>query len=402
MRNKIQYLSDPILFPFSICQKALMDSKPVFIKKPNDSIASQNHLLNEIRTLSKIADLPNVLLPLDLLDEKTIAYPFHENTLLNFVKKLSTEDLLAKVLKPLLYLLIQMHQKGIIHADIKLENIFYTEQNEIFLADFGKSVSSEFFQPNQIGALSQHQPADLTVSPIFDVYSVGVLTYQLLFGLNFMRDFQLKGRCFESIPETRNVSKKLLDFIHLATDLNALNRFSSAQTAFDFLFNDSEIAFEYPIVETYDLKSNFEIYLECMKQTFLASEHSLSRFDEFIGQYGQKYYERLEKWLRTDGTSLLQLKEKGQIIGILEASVQKNGIGIISTLFVHSKYRGRGIANLLMEKALSTFRDKKVTGMTLNVSKANHGAIKYYQKNGWHQQKNSIYPDAILFSKELS
>lgn len=401
MNNTIQYLSDPIRHTLSIGQKALWEGQTVYIKKPNEKAESHAQLQNEMMMLTQLADVRNVLRPVGCLNSQTLAFPFIEKCLVDFQGKLDIKTIQEKILKSLLETAMQLHQKQIVHGDIKLENIYLTDDMELLLGDFGKASLLGAHLPHPIEALSQHRPADITVSPIYDVYSIGVIAYQLLFGAHFMRDFQLKGRNFALIPESQFVPKSLLDFISIATDLVATNRFSSASCAYDFLFTEALESTPEPLIEPYDLDQYFEVYLECMKQTFLASNHPLSRFDDFISSYGEKYFQRLKKWSASPDTVLLHLKYRWQIVGILEGSILKDGDGMINTLFIHSNFRSRGLAQKLETVALDFFRNRGCRKATLNVAKDNLSAIRFYQKNGWSENEASTYPDAIRLTKDL-
>jgi serine/threonine protein kinase len=402
MNSSIRFLSAPILHPLSIGLTAEFEGKTVYIKKANQTAESMQHLSNEILVMKDLIGVENILLPLDCWEGPALIYSFIEKSLLDFLMVLSPEAILEKVLKPMLKTAIHLHEKEIVHGDIKLENVRVSDQLDVYLCDFGKAVRMDQIQPHRIQALSQHQPPDTILSPLYDVYSLGVLAYQLLFGIHFIRDFQLKGRDFSRIPESQGISEKILNFIFKATAPSAADRFSSAQVAYSFLFEESneiETSFQ---IESSDLKTNFEIYLEFMKQTFQASSHSLARYDQFIGPFGEKYFSRLQKWSQSLDAVLIHLKHKGQVIGMLEGSVRPNGEGMISTLFIHECYRQKGSAQLLEKEALNFFRDKNCSKVGLNVSQANKAGIRYYEKTGWLADGEQTYPDSIHFSKILA
>ncbi|MFZ3231752.1 MAG: N-acetyltransferase [Pseudobdellovibrio sp.] len=397
----IKYFSEPILFPLSIGQTALMNEQIVFIKGPNHLSESKKQICNEIMTLKDLPKNKNILYPIDCLDELNLVFPFIKESLFDHYGKLSEQQIIENILKPLLVTVDSLHQNGIIHCDIKLENIRINEELKIFLTDFGSAKKNNEFNPNIVGALSQHKPADITFGPGYDLFSVGVLIYQLFFGLNFMRDFQLKGRSFKNIPESANVSEKIKQFIFAATEYNVANRFKSAKQAYSFIFSCECNIAEQVVIEPYSLDNYFETYLEFMKQTFQASDHSLSRFNDFIGENGESYYQRLLRWSRSSQAVVLHIKKGEDILGILEASIGKDGSGLISTIFIRPEFRSKGYAEQLGKSAIEFFKLNKCAEIYLNVDENNLRAIAFYKKSGWVETEGSIYPNSKKFQFKI-
>lgn len=400
MKTKSGYhsFSEPTNYPFSSGQKAILEGQNVYIKSANQNQESKMHLSNEMFTLSRLPEIKSILHPIDCTEEHLV-FPFITTSLIDFCGKLSEEQILKTVLIPLLESLESIHNKNIVHADIKLENIRVDEELKIYLADFGRAKNTLSFNPNKITALSQHQPADITFSPMYDIYSVGVLTYQLFLGIEFMRDFQLKGREFCNIPESKKISSKMKEFIHSATTYDASLRFKSATHAIEFLSGPPENSIH---IQKFNLNLYYEVYLEFMKQTFQASLHPMSRFNDFVGTDGSKYYQRLRRWGDSPDALIIHIRKGWDIIGILEASIPKSGSGLISTLFVRSDYRGQGYAELLEENALTFFKSKGCEVVSLNVDLQNLRGIAYYKKTGWIPAPQSNYPDSICFQKKIN
>lgn len=384
-------------FKFSNGRRASLSGRDVFLKRPLETEESQAHFTNELLVLPLLRGVQNVLNPV-AFENGALVYPFIENSLLDLCGQVSPTDITSILLR-LLNTLRDLHERSVIHADIKLENIRISPAGDTFLSDFGRAIQVVGHKPNQIGSLSQHHAPDMTLSPAFDLYSIGVLAYQLLFGPHFMRDFALKGRDFLKIPESLNCPDNLLQFIDIATRPDVSERFQSAQEAISFLKN--EVKSQHCRIESYDLKMGFEVYLEFMKKTFAASRLPISRFDAFIGDHGKSYHRRLTDWAGRQDAILIHLKLGERIAGILEASVSADDIALISTLFVAEEARGRGFARMLEQHAHDFFKGRGFSKMELNVASENHLAIRYYRSTGWLVNQAAQYSGSLRFSKNL-
>ncbi len=99
-----------------------------------------------------------------------------------------------------------IHRKNVIHRDLKPNNILLPEGGErehlVKIVDFGiarnlssASITTEmgrlFYTPNYA---SPEQTAGLTLTPASDVYTLGVLLYELLGGLMPVNVFALRGK----------------------------------------------------------------------------------------------------------------------------------------------------------------------------------------------------------------
>lgn len=100
-----------------------------------------------------------------------------------------TEDQAAAIMKDLLDFLMYSHGLGLIHADIKPENIVYSKEGEsgvLKIIDFGLSVfcSSNETHKNVFGTIGYCSPemANDVTGQKTDIWSAGILLYFMLSG----------------------------------------------------------------------------------------------------------------------------------------------------------------------------------------------------------------------------
>ncbi|GFG55089.1 serine/threonine protein kinase [Mycolicibacterium agri] len=95
----------------------------------------------------------------------------------------------AAVLAPVLGGLAVAHREGLVHRDVKPENVLISDDGEVKIADFGlvraiaeAKITSTSVILGTAAYLSPEQVSTGDASPGSDVYAVGVLTYELLTG----------------------------------------------------------------------------------------------------------------------------------------------------------------------------------------------------------------------------
>ncbi len=95
----------------------------------------------------------------------------------------------AAVLRPVLGGLAAAHRAGLVHRDVKPENVLISDDGEVKIADFGlvRAVAAAGITSTSVilgtaAYLSPEQVRDGDASPRSDVYSTGIMTYELLTG----------------------------------------------------------------------------------------------------------------------------------------------------------------------------------------------------------------------------
>jgi serine/threonine-protein kinase len=96
----------------------------------------------------------------------------------------------AAVLTPILGGLAAAHRSGLVHRDVKPENVLISDDGEVKIADFGlvravaeAKITSTSVILGTAAYLSPEQVGTGDAGPASDVYGVGILAYELLTGI---------------------------------------------------------------------------------------------------------------------------------------------------------------------------------------------------------------------------
>ncbi len=157
------------------------------------------------------------------------------------------------VLRPVLGGLAAAHRAGLVHRDVKPENVLISDDGDVKIADFGlvravaaAGITSASVILGTAAYLSPEQVRDGNASPRSDVYSTGILTYELLTGcapftgdsalsIAYQRldnDVPPASAVIEGVPPqfdefvaratARDPADRYADAIEMATDMDAI------------------------------------------------------------------------------------------------------------------------------------------------------------------------------------
>ncbi|WP_445165688.1 protein kinase domain-containing protein [Mycolicibacterium sp. Dal123E01] len=150
----------------------------------------------------------------------------------------------AAVLRPLLGGLATAHHAGLVHRDVKPENVLISDDGEVKLVDFGlvravaeAGITSTSVILGTAAYLSPEQVSSGSADARSDVYAVGVLAYELITGTApFTGDNPLTvayQRMDHDVPlpstTISGVPRQFDEFIAHATARNADDRFADAE-----------------------------------------------------------------------------------------------------------------------------------------------------------------------------
>jgi serine/threonine-protein kinase len=147
------------------------------------------------------------------------------------------------VLRPVLGGLAAAHRAGLVHRDVKPENVLISDDGDVKIADFGlvravaaAGITSASVILGTAAYLSPEQVRDGQASPRSDVYSTGILTYELLTGYApFTGDSALSiayQRLDNDVPPAgaviKGVPSQLDEFVARATARDPADRYADA------------------------------------------------------------------------------------------------------------------------------------------------------------------------------
>lgn len=202
--------------------------------------------LNLAHEFSILATLrhPHILSVLDY-DFDAEGHPFYTMTLLedgqdlkSYAQELPLEqqvDLLAQVLQALHYL----HRRGILHRDLKPDNIFITQSGQVKVMDFGLAKkSNQDISDQGIAGTIAYMPPELfygdAPSIQSDLWAVGVMAYELFTQRHPFKGDGVQGMLSNILyndPDISLLPANLKAWVYRLLDKDPDGRYGTAQTA---------------------------------------------------------------------------------------------------------------------------------------------------------------------------
>ncbi|MEZ6197609.1 MAG: serine/threonine-protein kinase [Planctomycetota bacterium] len=212
----------------------LVEDRPVALKIPDipgDERQVMNALRRELRVVQRL-DHPNVLLPrnAEILEGKlVIAFPLGKESLAHRLsRRLATDKALAFA-HQLLDALAHAHEEGVLHCDVKPENVILFPDDVVRLADFGIArFAKGTVKGSGAGTLGYLAPEQAMGRPSFrsDVFSLALVVWRMLSGTlpSWPYASPLPGR--EKVRE--RAGQPVLEVLERALALDARRRFRDA------------------------------------------------------------------------------------------------------------------------------------------------------------------------------
>jgi ribosomal protein S18 acetylase RimI-like enzyme len=127
----------------------------------------------------------------------------------------------------------------------------------------------------------------------------------------------------------------------------------------------------------------------------------LNEHNVMLSPYFKQYYQTLtfearkadlqKKALQTQmRIDLATDKATAQHVGYLVSSITKEKTGEIDSVFVNPSYRGFGVGDALMKKALAWMDKKGVATKIVEVTVGNEQALGFYSRYGFYPRKTLL------------
>ncbi len=250
------------------------------LKKENIDDRKVKKFKREAQTLSRLDD-DNIVRVYDVGDDGNLHYIVAEYidgmTLKDYIKTCSPipVDEIVKLSKQILQGIKHAHERGVVHKDIKSQNILLDENKNPKITDFGIAdiLDEEVTRTQSLMGTPQYIAPEILnrehLTPQSDLYAVGIVMYEMCTTqvpfagekASYIMIKQMSQPLPSIVAQRSDIPQSLENIIIKATAKKLENRYSSAQEMLDDLnnvFNPDNADVE-PLVLEDDLLKNDEI-----------------------------------------------------------------------------------------------------------------------------------------------
>ncbi len=213
-------------------------------------------LTKEFRTLARLRH-PHIVSVLDYgFDGQqpffTMSYLAEAQPLVKSARQLPQHNQITLILQ-MLEALYYLHQHGILHRDLKPDNVLVTPLDQVKVMDFGLALVDEFrSKPSEssevVGTLRYMSPELFKGQPFSiasDLYSVGVMAYEILCGAypyEYTNYAMLMNQIMSEVPEITGLSPALERWLDKLLSKEPGWRYASAYDALRALCEASQLS----------------------------------------------------------------------------------------------------------------------------------------------------------------
>lgn len=198
--------------------------------KNTSSILHETNIFNLVYNAKFYAQIQNDCIIMSNICHYRKAIPLSMNPVFGEVAHL-------KILKAIVIELQRLHELGIIHGDIKADNILIDDNNEIYFIDFGLSnftsdktvfcaLEEKDYWPPERTNFSKHKKAHPAPSPAQDIFSLGHLIQHFLkpaTAIKYASTLDWAARATNPEPSARPQLCDLITILEKACEFLPLN-----------------------------------------------------------------------------------------------------------------------------------------------------------------------------------
>lgn len=201
-------------------------------------------ILLKLRQMCKVEPIVDIVKVFENQESTVIMMPrYTGDTLYTVVKAKGflPEFCASSHIRELSAALQVIHSQGVVHCDLKLENIMFTKTGRVRLIDFGGAIDLAFVdkenQSGSVGTPGYISPERLDGKPALppaDIFSLGIILYQMLTGRNPFHatskvPIHVTRNLKFSAKQWLNLSEEARDLVRRMVDPNPLTRITAAQ-----------------------------------------------------------------------------------------------------------------------------------------------------------------------------